>query len=625
MGPEVVQGWLDDLNAYSHHCGRPTRCRIPASSSISPSSVPVGVGVGVGVDITGSRDLRPRSLQQPTKRPARRRLVELDPYSNARRDGGLTEQIMSSPAKRRRTNADAGAAAILESEDELASQMDGVGVMVTEDDNEGRGEDEDVNDNDNDNEDDLLLGDDSQATPRASAAAYRTTFTRKGKGRGRGGGRQVISDAPPLSPPVSSSAFTRQLTLSKTSSYHGSQSSRRGPASSSAASRSSSPVKGPDDLLRLEKPVRWLHSTVGDLRKALQTTGGAAVSELFRRINIVTVSRRGFLPLELQPILQGELGLDAEADAHFFAARPPRPVSEQEVSEASVLLGMDTLRTGGRTVDKTLLLLDLHAELSKLRSIVSSTGAFKASPRPEAAWNARIHDRILELAVPQCGHSGAAVGIENVTRAKIAKSFVPTTADTNLDLSLAPGVGSGGSSGNPESKMVDFAMVLHLADSDCDDDDGDDDGDNIKLEGLARRMAIFVSRLPDVPTFNNTTFAPLCLNPAGVFIETKVDTKRYAEAQAQLGIWVSSWFARVTAFSPSSEALPAVPLILAVDESWELWFAVHSAVDTRVYGPLKIGGTGSLAEAYALLSVLRLLVGWVEGPFRDWVIKCLKA
>lgn len=488
---------------------------------------------------------------------------------------------MSSSAKRRRTNADSSAA-IWESEDTLASQVASVGVGV------------DVAEDEDDNGD-VLSGNDFQATPRASIAAHRTTSIRRG-------GRGVISDAPPLSPPVSSSAFIRQLRLSRT----GSQSTS--PRRSSAASRSSSPVKGPHDLLRLENPVRWLHGTVGDLRKALQTTGCTAVLELFRRINAITGSRRGFLPLELQSILQGELDLDVEDDAQFFAARPPRRIGEQEKSEAIALLGMDTLQAGGRSVDKTLLLLDLRAELAELRSIVSSTGAFKASPHPKAAWNARIHDRILELAVRH-GHAGAAVGIENVTRAKIAKPFVPTTADAGLDISPA----AGGS--NTESKMVDFAMVLHLA----------DDDNMSALGGLARRIAIFVSRLPDVATFNNTTFAPLCLNPAGVFIETKVDTKRYAEAQAQLGIWVSSWFTRVSAFSPLSEPLPAVPLILAVDESWELWFAVHSRVDTRVYGPLKIGSTGSLAEAYTLLSVLRLLLEWIEGPFRDWVIMCLGA
>lgn len=503
---------------------------------------------------------------------------------------------MSGSAKRRKTIPNA---ADWESEDELASPVTSVAA--------------------DDRENDVLTGDDIHTTPRASAAAHRPTSTRKGK--------QDVSDAPPLSPPISSSVFTQQLRLgqtrtrrTRTSSQHGSQSSRRGPTSS-AASRSSSSIKGPDDLFRLERPVRWLHSTVVELRTALQATGGAAV-DLFRQIHMITGSRRGFLPLELQPILGGELDLD-EGDAHFFAARPARPTSEQERNEAIALLGIDMF-PGNRSIDEVLLLLDLRAELTELRSIVSSTGAFKASPHPEAAWNARIHDRILELAVrqgqPATAHT--AVGIENITRAKIAKPFVPTTADTDLDLDLL--LPPGGS--NPESKMVDYAMVLRLLDNNNNnnDDNNDNNSGSSKANGLAQRIAVFVSRLADVATFNNTTFAPLCLNPAGIFIETKVDTKRYAEAQAQLGIWVASWFARVAMFLPSG-APPPVPLILAIDESWELWFAVYSMAGTCIYGPVKIGGTGSLTEAYTLLGVLRLLVGWVQGPFRDWVIRCIGA
>ncbi|TGJ88328.1 hypothetical protein E0Z10_g424 [Xylaria hypoxylon] len=53
-------------------------------------------------------------------------------------------------------------------------------------------------------------------------------------------------------------------------------------------------------------------------------------------------------------------------------------------------------------------------------------------------------------------------------------------------------------------------------------------------------------------------------HPQRVFVETKAETKRYPEAQAQLGIWVTTWFDRVSEFRSTSDLV--IPVLIATAE-----------------------------------------------------------
>jgi hypothetical protein len=65
--------------------------------------------------------------------------------------------------------------------------------------------------------------------------------------------------------------------------------------------------------------------------------------------------------------------------------------------------------------------------------------------------------------------------------------------------------------------------------------------------------------------------------------------------------------------------------MLLVDRSvWELYFACDNELKCDVYGPMEIGNTNTLKDAYRLLACLRDLVQWMDTEFRVWVELCLE-
>lgn len=116
--------------------------------------------------------------------------------------------------------------------------------------------------------------------------------------------------------------------------------------------------------------------------------------------------------------------------------------------------------------------------------------------------------------------------------------------------------------------------------------------------------------------------------PSGIFIETKVGAQKSTEAQAQLGMWLASWYGRVSEFPniEHSDALPppVLPILLVDAESWELHFTLDAGSHYDVYGSVAIGSTRRLPDAYRLLAVLRVLAKWMENDFLSWVEWCLQ-
>ncbi|RSL71774.1 hypothetical protein CEP53_001348 [Fusarium sp. AF-6] len=65
--------------------------------------------------------------------------------------------------------------------------------------------------------------------------------------------------------------------------------------------------------------------------------------------------------------------------------------------------------------------------------------------------------------------------------------------------------------------------------------------------------------------------------------------------------------------------LPFLPVLLVVREDWELYFAFDRESEIHVCGPLEIGSTGTVDGSCRLLAVIRLLAGWFNEEFREWV------
>ncbi|KAI1260757.1 hypothetical protein F5Y18DRAFT_404411 [Xylariaceae sp. FL1019] len=415
------------------------------------------------------------------------------------------------------------------------------------------------------------------------------------------------------------SLFSQELAepaLSEPSGTHG-PTSLPSALTGSSRTRSQTPMKQVNDLLKLDIPVYWRDIPRAELHRRLDDRGSAGLLQ-----SISSVLRKGYLPLELRDILDPELGLD-DSDDMLYAQTPPAPIADSQRRRAALVAGAmsgsllaSPQRTqGGPAFDNSLSsfihLQPLLSELDVIEEIVATTQDYSNVPRAEASWNERIHGRMLDLAV---SHTPS-VGVENVTRADIAEDFLPPTSARHM---AQPAT----------SKLIDYAMVVKPSPTlgDHESHEKHDGSKKLSLE----RIVHFVDML-DYPSFNQSSYSPLCSMPSGVFIKTNVNTHESTEAKAQLGMWLASWFGRVSEFPDSSDhdgrdvlPSPVLPALLVDGASWELYFAFDAGSHYDVCGRVGIGSTHSLDEAYRLLAVLRILAKWMETDFRAWVEECFR-
>ncbi|KAI1745972.1 hypothetical protein F4680DRAFT_442244 [Xylaria scruposa] len=279
----------------------------------------------------------------------------------------------------------------------------------------------------------------------------------------------------------------------------------------------------------------------------------------------------GFLPAELRSILDAELCLQ-EQNA--------RPVQQDEIPSLSASIHVQSLTS----------------ELNVLRTIRNATLDHLELGLAEASWNGDVHGPMLRLATLHTPSIFAA----NVTCATIAEEFKPKVLASTLTIPA-------------DSKMIDYAMVLRPG------EDGEITGE---------RIAYFLDTL-DYPAFNQSDTALLERMPSGVFIETKTSSKHLNEAKIQLGIWLASWFDRVSRFPCDDPAdrlpPPDIPLIIIQGAAWELWFAFNGQSAYEICGPIHLGLATELLDLYRILAVLRVLAQWMATDFHKWVDGCLKS
>ncbi|KAI1156293.1 hypothetical protein F4825DRAFT_322217 [Nemania diffusa] len=150
--------------------------------------------------------------------------------------------------------------------------------------------------------------------------------------------------------------------------------------------------------------------------------------------------------------------------------------------------------------------------LDSLCKIAPTTMEYIMFPSAESSWNEQIHGRMLKPAVLHApGVSG-----ENITRAEIAKEFLPLKSD------------------RPKFPYpsIDYAMVLQPLDT-LHVGGGNENGSN---KGLPLSRIINFGNALAYLSFNQSSYDPLCYMSSDVFIKTRISIHESSEAKAQLGI-----------------------------------------------------------------------------------------
>ncbi|KAH8745999.1 hypothetical protein F5883DRAFT_586044 [Diaporthe sp. PMI_573] len=627
MHPEAITGWLKDLHASSHYCADTVGCPLPAWSEPLPNYHSIAESLHSASQrylkrrrILGELDLNQRASSMASSKKNLGKTTDIVTEADnppqlgpVRADDDTFWQGSADigPRRRRSPRKHSTQAPTFVDPGRNAAVFSG---------------------NDHGTEDDRDLGDDHR-TPRAV---------------------RTHAHNPRQSAELRPSSYTLGLQKGMQSAHK--LYSVRSKSTTSSQSRSSSPVKRALDLQMLSKPVYWSHST--DF-KEIQTSLKAFpdVLGIFNEARRIAGHGLQYLPMELKPELQDILAIDPDLDICFASERPVARLTRASRYRAAMIHRAVSPMPPTESQLQQIAHMDyLATEMQTLHELADLTNEFKTVPRSEAAWNSGIHEPILRLAVKSCQREDqdedhglpCCAEVENITRANIAKPFLPT-ADHTIVTSTAslPSSSSSSSARSVEmsstgvghlqattgtnaretelqitaGKMIDFAIVLRPPPPATMSGSGD---------SLIRSLYHFVKSLPEGTNFfNQCTYEPLIFSPSGVFIETKIDSRQYAEAQNQLGIWLASWFGRIRAIreyiseSRQDQGLtrtPCIPVLLVVADAWQLWFAVDGERQIDVLGPVNCGGTSTLDDAYRLFAVLRRLVKWVgNGGFRAWV------
>ncbi|KAK3343379.1 hypothetical protein B0T25DRAFT_572394 [Lasiosphaeria hispida] len=419
-----------------------------------------------------------------------------------------------------------------------------------------------------------------------------------------------------------SSAYTRTLQSHEVPSLPPPSPVRAPSTYTTSTKRSSSPVKSPLDLLtNLGKPVQYeLIGETAILRKLKKDP----IAPVYRRIR--SLCHTQYIPVQIRDMLEREEA-DDDGDGLEREDELDEPDDKQDGDVLGLALpgsdyGLPLVGAQQVLIHPALaavlpaeadhVLFQLQREFTILQEVVSTTREYTRIPHSEAAWNGAVHCPLLRLATAHIDH----ITVEDITRATISPKCSPDGKEF--------GDGDGGrvtlASG---TKMVDYALVLSAPSFRSLSQASGGPPGHAWLDFVGRQHAIN----PSMPSsFNQTEYSPLRYSPAGLFVETKVDSGSRNEGRTQLGMWVAAWFKRVNAFRLSEPVRPpVVPVLLVYNETWDLYFAMDRGSWIEIIGKTTVGQTDSLPGIYKLLAVLRELTEWMAGPFRRWVDRVVEA
>ncbi|KAI1739683.1 hypothetical protein F4680DRAFT_421182 [Xylaria scruposa] len=430
----------------------------------------------------------------------------------------------------------------------------------------------------------------NQPSDQRSGGVALTDRSRKASATAKSSGPRSLFSTP--TPQPSSSSSYNDLDFASIKGPPSTKASTKG----QGTARPKSPIKHPIHLCRLEIEVNWADwVSAGKLSTIMNNAGSG---DLYQ--SVVKATQGRFLPTELRSILEPMIGLRDDSDI-LFAERPVRPFTQLQLHQAKLVQDPMSKSSGPPQLDNIPQSLSDAAHMQSLIFEFETLCLINTMSiqhiqfwEGEASWNDDVHKSLLQLATQ---HTPSVLPI-NITRANIAKEFLPKASDFT-------------SSVPTDSKIIDYAMVIRPE----------------KDEKITKkRFSNFCSRLGS-QGFNQSSYCPLQNWPSGVFIETKA-YQNPVEAQIQLGIWLASWFNRVLKFPiPNPTPPPVLPVILVQNAAWDLWFAIDESTmenpKYELYGPVRIGATDSILEVYRLLAALRVLADWMATDFRDWVNTCL--
>ncbi|RYP63843.1 hypothetical protein DL769_006855 [Monosporascus sp. CRB-8-3] len=221
-------------------------------------------------------------------------------------------------------------------------------------------------------------------------------------------------------------------------------------------------------------------------------------------------------------------------------------------------------------------------ELDAIRQIEHDARESLRKGRSEAAWNSFVHYPLLKLAIQNRPN----IALELVTSARIMPKFAPKWF---------------GAEGDPTaSKMVDFVLLLSLDPEEASPViqlSASTGGNSIPTTtsqpilhaGEASRLhAAIVSKISSQPAgenaLNQTRYSPLTYSPIAISLETKSSAGSIEEAKVQLGVWTAAWHKRMKLLlGLNSRMIVTLPLLLAVEHDWKLFFACDKGDSIR-YG-----------------------------------------
>lgn len=276
-----------------------------------------------------------------------------------------------------------------------------------------------------------------------------------------------------------------------------------------------------------------------------------------------------------------------------------------------------------------------EAVLSRIREILHEAVLSTDQQRHECGWNNLVHTPLLKLAFNsqlEISKPGiVSVRFEPVMSIPIARDSVPRLQTSSTDgdigsvlawsLSHESTDTSQSSDFNPaqirtssDNRKVDYVAVLDIA-------------DNTLLKQTIGRL-IVSHRDRTQPHVNQTLYPSISHSPIGLYIETKT-TSVSRDPLLQLSIWVAAWHKRMTelralrlkqhglvgAPTPSNPRLVSVPLIVVTGHDWDAYLACDEGNSIRIRGPLRIGGTLTVLQIYALLASLTAIRDWMKTTY----------
>lgn len=434
----------------------------------------------------------------------------------------------------------------------------------------------------------------------------------------RAGTASSIINAPVLSPesmrrstPSISSATTARTPTTTRSSK------------TAKTTRSISPTKTIAHLGNLRKPVKYIALDEDAVESGQIPTD---IQQLYRQLEDIN-DGEGFIPAEVRP------------DFHKIMPNTVRPrwfsdtttmTREQETQARSARA---IIEQGSRTRLPTTLAELCIAELDTLRGIEGAAKDCSERQCSEATWNERVHGPLLRHAL--AGFTGLRLDV--VTTAQIATGAIPPT------------VGGGGVVA--QSKMVDYAVSLWLNDGErprlrhtdggmsstvggeAADTINDDQASGVMSDDERLASAIYAAvdaqdqdQDHPIPSVNQTCYEPVRFAPIAVSIETKQPTGR-DDGKVQLAVWTAAWHYRmrrlldkgVPAAEMGQGRIVTLPLLLVTGHQWRLYFACDRGHRIEILESLLIGESDRLDRIYKIVASLRVIAGWVQGPYRKWI------